>query len=83
MSMNIKSQVTHRRAKELARLAGETMAEAVDKAVAERLERVRKGRNIKALSERLLEVGRLCRKLPLRDKRNPEDMLYDEYGIPK
>lgn len=83
MSMNIKSQETHRRAKELARLAGETMAEAVDKAVGERLERVRKGRNIEALSERLLEVGRLCRKFPIRDTRSSEAMLYDEYGLPK
>ena len=83
MSMNIKSEETHRRAKELARLAGETMAEAVDKAVAERLERVRKGRNIEALTERLLEVGRLFRKLPVLDKRRPEDMLYDKYGLPK
>lgn len=83
MSMNIKSKETHRRAKELAKLAGETMAEAVDKAVDERLERIRKGRNIKAISERLLEVGRLCRKLPKRDGRNPEDMLYDEYGVPE
>lgn len=83
MSMNIKSQNTHRRAKELARLAGETMAEAVDKAVLERLERIRKGRNIEALSERLLEIGRICRKLPIRDKRSPEEMLFDEYGLPK
>jgi len=83
MSMNIKSQNTHRRAKELARLAGETMAEAVDKAVLERLERIRKGRNIEALSARLLEIGRLCRTLPIRDTRSPEAMLFDEYGLPK
>ena len=37
MSLNIKNEKTHRQAKELARLAGETMTEAVDRAVAERL----------------------------------------------
>ncbi|MBI1787300.1 MAG: type II toxin-antitoxin system VapB family antitoxin [Acidobacteria bacterium] len=34
MSLNIKNEETHRRARELARLAGETMTEAVDRAVA-------------------------------------------------
>ncbi len=37
MGMNIKSEDTHRRAKQLARMAGETIAEAVDRAVTERL----------------------------------------------
>ena len=35
MSLNIKNEKTHRQAKELARLAGETMTEAVDRAVTE------------------------------------------------
>ena len=83
MSMNIKNEETHRRAKELARLADETMVEAVDKAIAERLERIRKRRNIKALAERMLEVGRTCRSLPVLDRRSPDDILYDEYGLPK
>jgi antitoxin VapB len=58
MSLNIKNEETHRRAKELARLAGETMSEAVDRAVAERLERLRRTRNREALAERLLEIGK-------------------------
>jgi hypothetical protein len=39
MSLNIKNEETHRRAQELARLAGETMTGAVDRAIAERLTR--------------------------------------------
>ena len=41
MSLNIKNEKTHRRVRELARLTGESMTAAVDKAVQERLERVR------------------------------------------
>jgi len=83
MSLNIKNERTHRQAKELARLAGETMTEAVDRAIEERLKRLRRKRNTKALAERLLEVGRHCATLPVLDDRSAEDMLYDERGLPK
>ncbi len=83
MSLNIKNAETHRRAQELARLAGETMTEAVDRAIAERLERIRKKRNRGALAERLLEIGHECAGLPVLDRRSPDDMLYDEKGLPK
>jgi antitoxin VapB len=83
MSLNIKNEETHRRAKELARLAGETMSEAVDRAVAERLERIRRRHSRKALLEQLLEIGRECAALPVLDRRSPEDMLYDDEGLPR
>jgi antitoxin VapB len=83
LSLNIKNEETHRRARELARLAGETMTQAADRAIAERLERVRKTRNRGALAKRLLEIGRQCARLPVLDRRNPEEMLFDERGLPK
>jgi antitoxin VapB len=83
VSLNIKNNDTHRQAKELARLAGETMAEAVNRAIAERLERIRKKRNKGPLVERLLEIGRECASLPVLDKRCPEEMLYDKRGLPR
>lgn len=83
MSLNIKNEETHRRAKELARLAGESMTEAVDRAIAERLERIRKRRNKAALVGRLLEIGHECARLPVLDERCPHDMLYDQQGLPK
>ncbi len=83
MSLNIKNEETHRRAKKLARLAGETMTEAVDRAIAERLERVLRIRNRARLVERLLQIGHECAALPILDNRRPEDMLYDERGLPK
>ena len=83
MSLNIKNEETHRRARELARLTGETMSEAVDRAVTERLERLRRKRNREAVAERILEIGKACADLPVLDARNEDDMLYDELGVPK
>lgn len=83
MSLNIKNEQTHRRVRELARLAGETMSEAVDRAVNERLERIKRMRNKERLVERMLEIGRECASLRVVDKRSPEDMLYDRRGLPK
>jgi len=83
MGLNIKNEATHRRAQELARLAGETMTQAVDRAIAERLERIRKTRNRGATAERLLNIGRECARLPVLDRRGPDEMLYDESGLPK
>lgn len=83
MSLNIKNEETHRRAQELARLAGETMTQAVDRAIAERLKRIRKARNRGRLAERLLEIGQACARLPVLDPQSPEEMLYNERGLPK
>jgi antitoxin VapB len=83
MSLNIKNEETHRRAKKLARLAGETMSEAVDRAIVERLDRLRRTRNRGALTERLLKIGDTCARLPLLDSRSPDEILYDERGLPK
>jgi antitoxin VapB len=83
MGMNIKSDVTHRRAKELARMTGESIAEAVDRAVTERLERLRRQRNRKALGAKLLKLGEQCSRLPVIDERSVEEMLYDENGLPR
>ncbi|MFN0169506.1 MAG: type II toxin-antitoxin system VapB family antitoxin [Bryobacteraceae bacterium] len=81
--MNIKTEETHRGAKELARIAGENMSEAVDPAIAERLERIRKARKRAAVANRLLKIGRDCAALPVVDDRSPEEMLYDRNGLPK
>ena len=83
MGMTIKSDDTHRRAKELARMTGESIAEAVDRAVTERLERLRRQRNRKALAEMLLKLGEQCSRLPVIDERSAEEILYDDNGLPR
>ena len=84
MSLNIKNEKTHRLARELARLTGESMTSAVEQAVRERLERVR-AKSKKGLSERLLEIGRDCAahlKEPYKSI-DVNELLYDEKGMPK
>ena len=83
VSLNIKNEETHRRVRELARLAGETMTQAVDRAVAERLDRLARASNRTQRVDRLLQIGRECAALPVLDERSPEDMLYDERGLPR
>jgi antitoxin VapB len=84
MSLNIKNEKTHRLVRELAQATGESMTAAVDKAVRERLERVRRDKKGN-LAERLLQIGRECAahmKEPYLSIDHGE-MLYDEKGLPK
>ncbi len=84
MSLNIKNEKTHRRVRQLARLTGESMTAAVDKAVQERLERVRSTKKV-GLAERLLKIGRECAPLWKEPYKSMDhgDLLYDEKGLPK
>jgi antitoxin VapB len=81
MSLNIKNEKTHRLVRELARATGETMTTAVDRAVRERLERVR-GKSKGGMAEKLMKIGEECAarlKGPL--KPMEIDDLYDERGL--
>ena len=84
MSLNIKSEKAHRMARELAALTGESMTEAVTRALGERLERVSRERS-GTLADRLLAIGRDCA-AHLRDPYRSIDhaeLLYDERGLPR
>ena len=84
MGLNIKSEETHRLARELAQLTGESMTAAVTEAVRERLDRVRRERAV-GLADRLLAIGKDCAarlKEPFRSA-DHGDLLYDEWGLPR
>jgi antitoxin VapB len=84
MGLNIKSEETHRLARELAKLTGESMTAAVTEAVRERLDRVR-SRQAVGLADRLLVIGKDCAarlKEPFRSA-DHGDLLYDERGLPR
>jgi antitoxin VapB len=84
MSLNLKSEETHKLAHELAALTGESMTAAVTIAVRERLERIRREREIDRLVAETMAIahdfakGRKGRRLP-----DPNNFLYDENGMPK
>lgn len=84
VSLNIKNEETHRLARELSRLTGESMTEAITVALQERIRRVRPAHQ-GGLADRLLEVGRACAprlKEPYRSADHGE-LLYDERGLPR
>lgn len=81
--LNIKNPETRRLATELSRLTGETVTEAITTALRERLDRERRARRREGMAERLMAIGRHAAALPVLDPRHPDDMLYDETGLPK
>ena len=82
MSLNIKNEEAHRLARRLARLTGESLTDAVTRALRERLERVEAQSD---LARQLLEIGRDCAGcLDERDRTIAHgDLLYDERGLPR
>jgi antitoxin VapB len=84
MGMNIKNEETQRLAQDLAKLTGESMTAAVTEAVRERLERVRRQRNV-SLADKLLAIGKECSAHLQGPFRSAEhgDLLYDERGLPR
>jgi antitoxin VapB len=83
MALNIRNHETEKLAADLAALTGETKTEAVKKALKDRLEQVKRRRSKRRLADRLDEIAKHCASLPVLDRRRPEDMLYDEHGLPR
>lgn len=85
MHLNIKNDQAHAMARELARLTGESLTEAVTRAIAQRLERERargRGRRV-GVAARLRNLAEEYTALPLLDERSPEEILYDADGLPR
>lgn len=86
MSLNIKSDEAHAVVRELARLTGESMTQAVTTSVRERLERVRQVHgNPRVRADALLEIGRDAAAHLVEPYRSTDhgDLLYDERGLPR
>jgi len=81
MSLTIDSAETERLARELAALTGETVADAVKTALAERLQRHRC--TVAARRAVLRGLRERVSALPLLDTRSDEELLgYDQDGLP-
>lgn len=81
--LNIKNPEAYRLASELAELTGETLTDAVTKALRERLHREQKCRRGPGAAAQLLALADEFAKLPVLDPREPDEMLYDEDGLPR
>ena len=80
--LNIKDPEAHALAEELARIEGKSLTQVVKEALREKLDR---GRDQHAhLSDRLMEIGARCARLPVLDPRTPDEIIgYDEFGVPR
>ncbi len=82
--LNIKSAEAHRIARELARLRGSSLTDAVTSALQASLRAARDPtEDIEALLAEVREVQALVAALPNRDERSADTILgYDERGLP-
>ncbi|PRY57631.1 type II toxin-antitoxin system VapB family antitoxin [Glycomyces artemisiae] len=83
MALSIKSAEADRLARELVAATGESLTEAVEKAIRERLERQTHGTRSRRIGHRLDALRAELRELPVVDDRTADEILgYDENGLP-
>lgn len=81
MALSIKNPVTERLAREVAAEAGETLTDAVQHSLEERLERLKGRRFAPDLLSTILAISRRCSSLPDLDSRSADEILgYDAEG---
>lgn len=81
MALNIKDPETDKLARELAKATGETITDALKKALIERLQNTLPRK--KSRLEELNEIAKRCAALPDLDVRSVDEVLgYDEHGLP-
>jgi len=81
VALYLKDSEVDELARDLARLEHKSLTEAVRVALQERRDKVLQDRE-----KRRREIEEILKEiwaLPVLDDRDPDDMLYDEYGLPK
>lgn len=84
MALSIKNPETERLARELARVTGESLTQAVTEALRDRLVREagHKGDRAQIIAE-IRRIQERIAALPVLDDRTPDEILgYDEHGLP-
>lgn len=82
MALSIKTEEADRLARELADVTGETLTEAVTKALRERLDRVQP-RSPVDIAQRLDRLSLEYNSYPVVDDRTADEIIgYDENGLP-
>lgn len=72
-----------RLARQIASKTGESLTGAIEKALRERLERIKYERRQQIIRAQLQEILDRVDRLPILDSRSPDDILgYDEHGLP-
>jgi antitoxin VapB len=83
MTLSIKNSEADRLARELADATGESLTDAVIRALRERLERIKGSRRAAGLSDEVARIQERIAQLPRLDERSDDEILgYDEHGLP-
>jgi antitoxin VapB len=84
MPLSIKNEETERLARQVADETGESLTQAIQKALEERWQRLKAGRRTNVLSAQLEDILRRVHALPILDRRSEDEILgYDEHGMPR
>jgi antitoxin VapB len=84
VALSIKNDETERLARQVAGETGESLTEAIQKALQERWERLKAKRRNQALAGQVEDLLRRVDALPTLDPRPEDEILgYDEHGIPR
>jgi len=84
MALSIKSMETERLAREIAAKTGDSLTGAIQKALQERLERLKLQRRSGILATQIEDILRRVDQLPILDPRAADEVLdYDEHGLPR
>jgi antitoxin VapB len=84
MALSIKNDETERLARQVARETGESLTEAIQKALQERWERLKARRRSQVLASHVEDLLRRVDALPDLDSRPEDEILgYDEHGAPR
>jgi len=82
--MSIKSIEVERLAREISEKTGESLTSTLQKALEERLERLKRQRRGDILLSQLEEILDRVDQLPVLDSRTPDQIIgYDEHGLPR
>lgn len=81
MAIYLKDREVDNLAREVARLEGTTLTEAIERALTDRRAKLLAAREDKR--RRIEATLARIRALPVLDPRSPDEILYDKYGIPK
>ena len=82
MTLSIRDAETDKMARELAGITGETITDAVSKALEERLSKVRRNSNIEVRKARINELLKIANENMISPPLSDDD-LYDESGLPR
>jgi antitoxin VapB len=84
MALSIQNSKAEKLAREVAALSGETITQAITRALEERLERMRGRRTAYDTAAEILKISRRCSRLPDKDMRTADEILeYDRNGVPR